>query len=245
MVTVTFFLYTNKTILNFSCTIPLWSRHANCLSTSVMARKEFEITVEKWWGKESVVLRPDCFLSRLKTLLCDELVSVGVLSSSDMDVRNSTPHIKVTESSGKGGDEKKKFRGFEGVKYSMTPRDLSIGRNVLEFDVGGSVDGGNGQKMHFTIVYKRDLGIHRAKINAAIEKIWPSALGLTLTPTATPVVEEKKSVSGKLCAVCLDAEYNCVLNCGHMCMCMDCAKQVDRCPKCRASISSRLKVFAG
>jgi hypothetical protein len=60
-----------------------------------------------------------------------------------------------------------------------------INRNVVEFHIDHNIENST-EKMHFTIVYKRDIGMQKAQIKDAIAKIWPlvlnDALRLLLLP---------------------------------------------------------------
>lgn len=48
----------------------------------------------------------------------------------------------------------------------------------------------------------------------------------------------------KLCNVCMEREKNCVLlNCGHVCCCLDCSYNLETCPICRSDISNRNKIY--
>ncbi|GLI79786.1 hypothetical protein PoHVEF18_008127 [Penicillium ochrochloron] len=47
-----------------------------------------------------------------------------------------------------------------------------------------------------------------------------------------------------LCQICYSEEQNAVFcDCGHVCSCVTCAKQVDLCPICRKSIKSVIKIY--
>ncbi|BFZ05902.1 hypothetical protein BsWGS_08941 [Bradybaena similaris] len=80
------------------------------------------------------------------------------------------------------------------------------------------------------------------------------------TPTAPPeeeaqtsepptaVLEKHASVTARgldsECAICLDKQANIIfLTCGHVCCCTTCAQTVHLCPLCRATISSKIKLF--
>eukprot|EP01064_Diplonema_japonicum_P020750 TRINITY_DN30329_c0_g1_i1.p1 TRINITY_DN30329_c0_g1~~TRINITY_DN30329_c0_g1_i1.p1 ORF type:complete len:271 (+),score=28.13 TRINITY_DN30329_c0_g1_i1:45-857(+) len=46
------------------------------------------------------------------------------------------------------------------------------------------------------------------------------------------------------CKICFDSIINCILlDCGHMCVCMPCAKRLKNCPMCRKLIRKRKKVY--
>jgi hypothetical protein len=67
----------------------------------------------------------------------------------------------------------------------------------------------------------------------------PNARTNISSPPADPV-ENNKS---QLCVVCLEHPLECTLNCGHLCMCMECAALVTTCPMCRANIVNRIQTF--
>lgn len=47
-----------------------------------------------------------------------------------------------------------------------------------------------------------------------------------------------------LCQICYSEEQDAVFcDCGHVCACVTCAKQVDLCPICRKSIKSVIKIY--
>ncbi|CAF4318520.1 unnamed protein product, partial [Rotaria sp. Silwood2] len=55
-----------------------------------------------------------------------------------------------------------------------------------------------------------------------------------------------KDPNENLCKVCLDANIDCVfLNCGHLCSCIYCGKQLSECPLCRCAIANVIRVFKG
>eukprot|EP01059_Diplonema_ambulator_P036458 TRINITY_DN9080_c0_g2_i1.p1 TRINITY_DN9080_c0_g2~~TRINITY_DN9080_c0_g2_i1.p1 ORF type:complete len:274 (+),score=82.07 TRINITY_DN9080_c0_g2_i1:97-918(+) len=46
------------------------------------------------------------------------------------------------------------------------------------------------------------------------------------------------------CKICFDSVINCILlDCGHMCVCLPCAKRLKNCPMCRKLIRKRKKIF--
>ncbi len=58
------------------------------------------------------------------------------------------------------------------------------------------------------------------------------------------VVNSFPNVSENTCKVCFEATINTVLiRCGHMGVCLDCSRQLDKCPICRAEIDEVVQVF--
>jgi hypothetical protein len=157
-----------------------------------MASATFEILVKEWWGKESVILKPECFLSILKDEIIKEMTEEKMLNSDDLVSRNLTSHIKVCDKNaggrgGRGGrrgrnnnnaDKKSSQRsedvycGFEGIKYKMEPRNIVIGRNTLEYNL--TTPHSPGTLMHFTIIFKKNIleTTSRGKISDVINRVW-------------------------------------------------------------------------
>lgn len=61
-----------------------------------------------------------------------------------------------------------------------------------------------------------------------------------VTPIAAPEIAEHK-----LCTVCLENEKNILLEpCNHVCLCENCAAQIDKlCPICRAEFTTQKKIY--
>eukprot|EP01061_Rhynchopus_euleeides_P033471 TRINITY_DN5611_c0_g1_i10.p1 TRINITY_DN5611_c0_g1~~TRINITY_DN5611_c0_g1_i10.p1 ORF type:complete len:403 (+),score=44.53 TRINITY_DN5611_c0_g1_i10:541-1749(+) len=61
------------------------------------------------------------------------------------------------------------------------------------------------------------------------------------SPTATVDLDPEDP---NTCKICYDSVINCVLlDCGHMCVCMGCAKRLRNCPMCRNVIRKRKRIF--
>ena len=85
---------------------------------------------------------------------------------------------------------------------------------------------------------KRELEAMRAQMAAQMA----AAVVQERVEARRAMQEEQKEAM--LCSVCMDAAKDCMLNCGHLQLCMGCAPALDVCPICRASITNRTKVFA-
>jgi hypothetical protein len=57
--------------------------------------------------------------------------------------------------------------------------------------------------------------------------------------------ENSKDMSSEdTCKICYDEKVNCVLiRCGHMCTCLECSKQLEKCPICRKHIDDVIQIF--
>ncbi|KAI9656161.1 MAG: hypothetical protein M1829_000429 [Trizodia sp. TS-e1964] len=48
----------------------------------------------------------------------------------------------------------------------------------------------------------------------------------------------------QLCQICYEGEIDCLFyDCGHVCACLDCAKQLENCPVCRKTVINVVKMF--
>ena len=56
--------------------------------------------------------------------------------------------------------------------------------------------------------------------------------------------EELKAQDSELCNICMANQIDClILECGHMCTCLICAKELFYCPICRQEIARIVKAF--
>ncbi len=56
--------------------------------------------------------------------------------------------------------------------------------------------------------------------------------------------EDDDDDDGKLCKICFVSAIDCVLlNCGHLCCCLECSKALRACPMCRSPIERVVKTF--
>lgn len=65
----------------------------------------------------------------------------------------------------------------------------------------------------------------------------PSANSKTNVPTTAINKDDKE------CCICLTNQKNMFINCGHICMCEECSRNVTTCPICRKNITTRTKVY--
>jgi hypothetical protein len=55
--------------------------------------------------------------------------------------------------------------------------------------------------------------------------------------------DEMNNKENNLCVICMEHNYNCVIDCGHLCMCMKCANISKKCPVCEKNITIRTKII--
>ncbi len=59
-----------------------------------------------------------------------------------------------------------------------------------------------------------------------------------------PFADKDMMEDSDLCKVCMDLPVDCVmLECGHMCTCIKCGKQMNECPICRQYVVRVVKTF--
>ena len=85
-------------------------------------------------------------------------------------------------------------------------------------------------------VWRADRLLTAAEITAlAVAALAPAASAASASSVAP--------ADSSVCVVCQDARPDCHTGCAHICMCMQCAKQVHSCPQCRKTVTKRTKVF--
>lgn len=66
----------------------------------------------------------------------------------------------------------------------------------------------------------------------------------TNTTASNSEVKPKKADESDLCKICMESIIDCVLlDCGHMCSCIKCGKQLGECPICRQYVVKVIRVF--
>jgi hypothetical protein len=90
-------------------------------------------------------------------------------------------------------------------------------------------------------------GPMQPNVSTAMPRSAPTPPGAAASVTAT-TSEAKGSADASdettLCAICLDAPRNSFLRpCGHVALCMDCARRMTECPLCRARIQDVFQAF--
>lgn len=70
---------------------------------------------------------------------------------------------------------------------------------------------------------------------------------ITKSPTSSASSSSRDQVTATNaveCVVCMDAQTRVIfLPCGHLCCCIDCAKDLNLCPMCRSLIDRKIKVI--
>lgn len=62
--------------------------------------------------------------------------------------------------------------------------------------------------------------------------------------SSSTIKDEEMKEEENLCVVCMDSERNSVLlECGHICVCYNCAKMLHQCPMCRKTIARIVKTY--
>jgi hypothetical protein len=72
----------------------------------------------------------------------------------------------------------------------------------------------------------------------------PETTTLNATTATNPENKPKKADESDLCKICMESIIDCVLlDCGHMCSCIKCGKQLGECPICRQYVVKVIRVF--
>ncbi|ELP87739.1 inhibitor of apoptosis 1, diap1, putative [Entamoeba invadens IP1] len=67
---------------------------------------------------------------------------------------------------------------------------------------------------------------------------------LVIVPSDPQDTDNGCTDDSKVCRICLENQKNTVfIPCGHICSCSECASKLDKCPICRAPITSIVKTF--
>jgi hypothetical protein len=109
-----------------------------------------DLLLDNWWGKKSVLLHKDCFLYKLKNKFIEELLELQYINKSDMDRRNETPHIQITD------DRHAKNEGaFNKLNNSVVFLSLDkflFHKEHIEVETG---DSGVLLQTHMTLIFKK------------------------------------------------------------------------------------------
>ena len=78
--------------------------------------------------------------------------------------------------------------------------------------------------------------VERDELLKIVTRVWRQHMKAT---------EEKDTMEDSdLCKICMDSVVDCVmLECGHMCTCINCGKQMSECPICRQFVVRVVKTF--
>merc|ERR1712130_369122 len=78
--------------------------------------------------------------------------------------------------------------------------------------------------------------VEKQELFKIVERVWRQHVKST---------EEKDTLEDEdMCKICMDNRVDCVmLECGHMCPCLQCGKQLSECPICRAYVIRVVKIF--
>lgn len=112
---------------------------------------EHKLILKGWWGKKSVLLDPNCFFHILKTKYVEKLLEKGLISNSDIDRRNETPHIAITNDEQTKNDQAYK---------NMDQKIIKLSSEIIEIEKDWiSINTGNSGILdtHFTLIFKRGL----------------------------------------------------------------------------------------
>lgn len=130
---------------------------------------KYQIKFSDWWGKESALLDNTCFLYKLKDQLIKMLLVNDIISLNDLDDRNKTPHVRVTDKKVSPKDQSA-FNKINNKEMTFTLNDIHFYNDWIDLDLGhsGQVD------THFTLVYKKGIINSKDKILDIVSKLLPT-----------------------------------------------------------------------
>lgn len=113
---------------------------------------QYQIILREWWGKESALFDEKCLLYQLKNKLIQRLLSEGILSLDDLDDRNRTPHVRVTDKKLYPKDQQA-YDTINNKIMTISLKDIQVHKDWIDVPVGhsGRVDA------HVTLVYKKNI----------------------------------------------------------------------------------------
>ena len=130
---------------------------------------KYQIKFSDWWGKESALLDTSCFLYKLKDKLIKMLLVNDIITLSDLDDRNKTPHVRVTDKKISPKDQSA-YDKINNKELVFTLNDIHFYNDWIDLDLGhsGQVD------THFTLVYKKGIINSKDKILDIVSKLLPT-----------------------------------------------------------------------
>ena len=125
-----------------------------------------QIIFDGWWGQESALISKNCLLYDFKNLVIKKLCCMGILELKDIDIRNQTPHVKITDKSSHPQDENT-YKAMNNKIITLSIENINIHNNWIAIDLGntGILDA------HMTIIYKKGIINHKEDILEVIKEI--------------------------------------------------------------------------
>ena len=180
------------------------------------------IKLNGWWGNKSAMLDPSCILFDLKKDMIKSMLEVGIITESNIDERNGKPHIAITTDTKQKSQEA--YSAIDNKLIHLRLNSLIIQENFVNIDIAHS----GVIRCHYTIFYKKNINNYKDIIIGIYENWFQ---------------KKSETISDKQCCICMENEYNCKFNCGHVCVCLDCSTLVENCPICRVKVSQVEKIF--
>jgi hypothetical protein len=178
-----------------------------------------KLNLGEWWGPESVKLSESCYLFEFKQKFMEELLKNNLINNNDLDIRNKTAHIKIADKTVNPYDHLV-YESIDNKLISIVSNDIKINENFVGIKISS--------EQHLTLIFKKNIGSKRLLIVPIIHKIFRD-------------MDQRSDM--KNCVVCLENDKNCFIDCGHLCLCLNCSYNFDKCPICRKMITMRKKVY--
>ncbi len=123
-----------------------------------MNQIEYIPQVKSWWGNKSVILSDTDLLSTLKNYIIFELQNRGILNSNELDNRNLTPHVALVYSKKDIENKNEIYNEFIKKQIHINEHSLLIEQNLISVPLRPN------SNIHFTVLFKRNIGNYRKQI---------------------------------------------------------------------------------
>ncbi len=161
---------------------------------------EYTVILDGWWGQESALISKDCLLYELKNKTIKRLLDSNILESKDIDNRNQTPHVRVTDKKTHPKDENA-YRKINGQVRSLSFNSIDFHRDWIDVNLGhsGIID------THMTIVYKKGIIAHKENVSEIIKQVIDEMMSSQLSNNSTPNQSSNTRSPNNLCTKCIEA----------------------------------------
>lgn len=117
-----------------------------------------KIEFNGWWGLHSALIKKESMLYKLKMQFINNLINIGIITDNELDERNYTPHIRVTNNN--NPQNKIAYDIINNKVINITKKSLKFTDNYVYINTGdsGLID------THITLIYKKNIGNHKKNI---------------------------------------------------------------------------------
>lgn len=180
---------------------------------------EWQLLFNKYWGKESAYVDGKCGFYQLKKNLIMELIKEDVISMNDLDDRNRTPHVRITDKKTYPFCQKA-YDNMHGKMIKFTLKDINIHKEHIDIDLGYS----GRVETHMTLIYKSNIIEHKDKILSILSKILENIIPPAIEQSLLPQIPKNE--------VPVMASVNGNIQCNQNGLCTNCIAMIARIKQC-------------